>query len=310
MIQKIALTGRYHGQYADIHGNGRDWGAWDNRRIRIGLRGDFLRDYSFNLQMDLSPDSGSTYNGLTDAFLQWRRTFLRVRLGKQPLEYTYEGSVSSNEILTVERSLITETVWKTPEYMTGGTLSGEAGPWVFAVGVFSGDQEKEFSKFNAGYGGLLKAGYDFGPKAGVKKLLLRLDTFYNDSNGANDAFRNFQHSGSISLQLQHGPVGVNTDFIAARGIARQPDVFGLVLMPFFDITARLQAVFRYTFAESSDPNGLALLRRYEQKVSTARGGTIQRLLPGLELLLRPQAQADGQSGIQQHARWDKGWKGV
>ena len=108
--------------------------------------------------MDLSPDSGSTYNGLTDAFLEWRRTFLRVRLGKQPLEYTYEGSVSSNEILTVERSLITETVWKTPEYMTGGTLSGEAGPWVFAVGVFSGDQEKEFSKFNAGYGGLLKAG--------------------------------------------------------------------------------------------------------------------------------------------------------
>jgi phosphate-selective porin OprO/OprP len=285
LVQKIALTGRYHGQYAAIDGNGREWDRWENRRVRIGVRGDFLREFSFDVQMDLSPDSGPTYAGLTDAFFEWRPKSLRARFGKQMLEYTYEGSISSNEILTTERSLITETVWKTPEYMTGATVSGEAGPWSFAAGVFAGDQQKEFSRLDAGYGGLLKAGYDFGPKIGLKKLLFRADYFYNDSNRANNVFRDFQHTGSFSLQLQQGRAGVNTDFLAARGIARQSDVFGLILMPFYDLTDRLQAIFRYTLARSAHPNGLALLRRYEQKVSGGRGDEYHAFYLGLNYYL-------------------------
>lgn len=48
-------------------------------------------------------------------------------------------------------------------------------------------------------------------------------------------------------------------------------MFGLVLMPFYNITDRLQTVLRYTFAMSAHQNGLKLLRRYEQKVATGNG---------------------------------------
>lgn len=106
-------------------------------RIRLGLKGDFLRDFSFNVQVDLSPDSGSLYTGLTDAFFEWRaEKHFQARIGKQTLEYTYEGSISSNEILTTEHSLMTETVWKTPEYITGSTVSGKVGSFTCGSGIF------------------------------------------------------------------------------------------------------------------------------------------------------------------------------
>ncbi|HSR10600.1 MAG TPA: porin [Thermodesulfobacteriota bacterium] len=282
LVQSIAVTGRYHGQYAFIHGNGQEWQRWDNRRIRIGLRGDFLREFSFNTQVDLSPDSGPFYTGLTDAYVEWhpRNTF-RARAGKQTLEYTYEGSVSSNEILTTERSLITENVWKTPEYVTGGTVSGDPGRFIYSAGVFAGDEQKELSRFDAGYGYLLKGGYDFGPKIGVRKALLRSDYFYNDSNPGNTAFRQFRHTGSLSLQLQEGKAGLNTDFIFARGFGGQPDVFGVVLMPFFNFMEKWQAVLRYTWALSAHDNGLSLVRHYEQKVASGKGNEYNAFYLGL-----------------------------
>ncbi len=285
-IHKIALTGRYHGQYAYVHGNSREWDRWDNRRIRLGLRGDFLREFSFNAQVDLSPDSGLLYSGLTDAFFEWYayKPF-RARIGKQMLEYTYEGSISSNEILTTERSLITETVWKTPEYITGSTASFETGSFVYGAGLFGGDQQKEFSRFNAGYGGVLKLGYDFGPRIGLKGALLRADYFYNNGNRGNDAFRNFRHIGSVSLQLQQPQAGINTDLIFGRGLGGQSDVFGLVLIPFYNFTNRLQTVLRYTFALSARHNGLTPLRRYERKVAAGNGDEYHAFYLGLNYYL-------------------------
>jgi hypothetical protein len=54
LVQKVALIGRYHGQYysvdADEFGSGRDW---DNRRTRLGIKADLFRIVSFEVQMNM-----------------------------------------------------------------------------------------------------------------------------------------------------------------------------------------------------------------------------------------------------------------
>lgn len=56
-----------------------------------------------------------------------------------------------------------------------------------------------------------------------------------------------------------------TDFLAAQGLGSQPDVFGFLVMPYYNITEKLQAVLRYAYANSGE-NGLSLTSRYEQKL--------------------------------------------
>lgn len=282
LLQKLALTGRYHGQYYLVDDGESSDDGWDNRRIRVGLKGDFLQQFSFNVQVDLNPDVSPSYTGLTDAYVDWKPSKdFRLRVGKQPVEYTYEGSTSSNEILTIERSLITSTVWPSPEYITGVVASGAVGHWVYAVGGFAGDQEKEFSEFDAGAGILARVGYDFSGSVGLDKALITAGYFYNDGDSGNTAFRKFTNTGSLSLQLAKGRVGVVTDFLAAEGLGSQPDVFGFIVMPYYNITEKLQAVLRYAYASSEGENGLSLTSRYEQKVAAGKGDEHQAVYGGL-----------------------------
>lgn len=254
----------------------------DNRRIRTGLKGDFLQSLSFNVQVDLNPDVNPTCTGLTDAYVEWKPAKeFRLRVGKQPVEYTYEGGTSSNEILTIERSLITSTVWPSPEYITGVVGSGTVGRWVYAVGGFAGDQEKEFSEFDAGAGILARIGYDFSSSVGRDKALITAGYFYNDGDSGNTAFRKFNNTGSLSLQLAEGRVGVITDALAADGLGSQPDVFGLLVISYYNITEKLQVALRYAYANSDGENGLSLTSRYEEKLVTGRGDEHQAVYGGL-----------------------------
>ena len=281
-LQKLALTGRYHGQYYMVDDGDSSDNDWENRRIRVGLKGDFLQDFSFNVQVDLNPDVNPTYTGLTDAYVEWKPSkAFRLRVGKQAVEYTYEGSTSSNEILTIERSIITSTVWPSPEYITGAVASGSVGNWVYAVGGFAGDLEKEFSQFDGGAGILAKIGYDFSGAVGLDKALLVAGYFYNDGDSGNTALRKFSNTGSLSLQLAQGRVGLVTDFLAAEGLGTQPDVFGFLVMPYFNLTEKLQAVLRYTYANSDGDNGLSLASRYEQKLESGKGDEHQAIYGGL-----------------------------
>ncbi|WP_038172217.1 porin [Verrucomicrobium sp. BvORR106] len=282
LIQKLALTGRYHGQYYVVDDGDSSADDWENRRIRIGLKGDFLKEFSFNVQVDLNPDVNPSYTGLTDAYVEWKPAKeFRLRVGKQPVEYTYEGGTSSNEILTIERSLITSTVWPSPEYITGVVASGTVGHWVYAVGGFAGDLEKEFSEFDAGAGILARIGYDFSSSVGLDKGLITAGYFYNDGDSGNTAFRKFNNTGSLSLQLAKGRVGLVTDFLAADGLGSQPDVFGFLVMPYYNITEKLQAVVRYAYANSDGENGLSLTSRYEQKLVSGKGDEHQAVYGGL-----------------------------
>jgi phosphate-selective porin OprO/OprP len=53
-----------------------------------------------------------------------------------------------------------------------------------------------------------------------------------------------------------------------------------MIMPYYNFTAKLQAVARYTYLESSDDNGVRFAR-YENQVVAGRGDQYQEFYAGL-----------------------------
>jgi phosphate-selective porin OprO/OprP len=292
LFQKIAFTGRYHGQYHWADGDtGRDDG-WENRRFRLGFKGRSLEHFAWKIEIDVAkeddddPDESglSLYNGLTDAYIAWNRfNEFHLTVGKHWIRFTQEGATSSNEILTVERSLLVNQVWPAPELITGikaeGGLSG--GHILYRVAAYAGDKQEEFTRFEAGIGYLTSIGYALGKKIGIHGGVVRADWFHNDGDSGNDAFRDYEDIVSLGLELKQGAFGLTTDLILAKGLEDISDVWGFVILPSYDITKHIQLVTRYHHAEADDANGLTAAKRYEQSAGGGTGDNYDAVYLGL-----------------------------
>jgi phosphate-selective porin OprO/OprP len=64
--------------------------------------------------------------------------------------------------------------------------------------------------------------------------------------------------------------GVRADASTGSGYLAQSRVSGVVLMPYYDVTDKLQVVARYTHISSAEPNGVRLAL-YENRVVAGRG---------------------------------------
>lgn len=101
---------------------------------------------------------------------------------------------------------------------------------------------------------------------GVKKVLLLADFVQNDPGVQSNATRSFSQIGSLNFRLDAGRWGLSADAAAGKGALGQSDVAGVVVMPWFNITEKLQMVARYTWLASADPDGLRF-NRYESTVT-------------------------------------------
>jgi phosphate-selective porin OprO/OprP len=273
VLQKFAFSGRYQGQYYWVEGDTGEDHDWENRRLRLGFRGIFARQFSFRVEADFDTDSDPWYTGLTEAYVDWEPSEeFHLAVGKIMVRFTQEGSTSSNEILTFERSLLVTQVWPVPEYATGVSADGKlgGGRFLYRAGVFAGDKQQEFSNFDAGACYLGSVGYDFGKQTGLNRGIVNVDWFHNDGNPGNDAFQDYEDVVSLRSDSKLGNFGLLTDLIFAQGLRNVSDVWGFILLPSYDITKKLQAVIRYQHANSDGPDGLTAIKRYEQ---AAGGGT-------------------------------------
>ena len=256
---------------------------WIVRRLRAGFKAKLFHKLDLHVEADLNAQAPTPlYSRLTDAYIAY--TFCeaaKLTLGKHSAKFTLDGSTSSNELLTIDRNNLSNNIWFTTEYISGISLGGKKGAWQYNAGYFSGGTDtKEFGNFDEGHFALVSLGYDFGKAIGAKKALLRADYVYNDANLKSNATRPFENIGSLTFQLDEGKWGVSTDLTAASGFGTQSDVFGLVIMPWYNITDKLQAVARYTYMESSDPNGIRF-GRYENTISKGKGDEYQEWYAGL-----------------------------
>jgi phosphate-selective porin OprO/OprP len=296
VLNEFRIVGRAHfdSYYEDSNlGWDQDWVV---RRLRLGFKATLFHKLDVHVESDFMPQNlggalyvpDPVYQRLTDAYVAWKFSdAAKLTVGKQSVKFTLDGSTSSNELITIDRNNLSNNLWFPTEYISGVSLSGKVGGWQYNTGIFSGGSiyapqsnfagsSKEFGNFNGGNFWLGSIGYDFAKSLGVKKALLRADYVYNDPDTQSNATRNFSNIGSLNFQFDAGKWGFSTDLAYGNGSLGQSDVFGAVVMPWFNITKKLQVVGRYTYMTSDDPDGLRF-NRYENvlAVNTNKNGTLK-----------------------------------
>jgi len=288
-IQKVALTGRYQGQWHHTDADTGEDDGWENRRWRFGGKIQFLQDFTlkgeFNLDTTNDLSGERFFRDIDSLELDWKisDTF-ELAVGKMKPKITQEYSVSSKKILTFERSLIVNQI--VPDKVWGVAANGDYGKFDWQLGVFSGglDGDYDFPEFDAGVGYNASFGFDLSDESKI-----RFDYIYNDGDEDNNGFEDYDNIFSFNTTTGYDDWGLNTDLIYATGIGDTDDVFGLILLPYYNITKKLQLVGRYQFATSSSDDGIRLQSRYERPAvddgSGDRGDDYHAFYAGLNYYL-------------------------
>jgi phosphate-selective porin OprO and OprP len=293
VVQRVLFTGRFQHDLAIVESDQGDHKESNIRRVRFGPRITFFRDYLFHAEIEVNPQERNPfYVRFTDLYVAWQKNPKSViQVGKQSIPFTQEGATSSKELITIDRSNLANNIWFTQEYMPGVSLSGRAAPWNYRAGVYSsGEKNRELGEFNGGLFTLLLVGYDFGKKLGVREATLTANYLYqhpdHDLTAAqlNNLFtKKVDHTATVHFKLEQPKWGFRGDVSKTSGYSNQPDILGMMAMPYYNFTDKWQAVLRYTFLDS-ESNGL-ILNTYENKIVSGRGDEYRETYVGLNYFL-------------------------
>ena len=273
VVQRVVFTGRYHHDFAAVRADQGDTDEWNVRRMRLGPRITFLRNFLFHTEVEVNPQEHDPfYTRLTDAYVQWSISpALVITVGKHSVPFTQEGATSSRELLTIDRSNLANNLWFGQEYMPGLSIAGRRGLWTYRGSVYSaGAMNREFGEFNGGLFTLALVGYDFSKKLGVREASVTGNYLYQQPDVHNTFTRRYEHITSVHFRFEEGRFGTRGDLSTAVGYLGQRDAWAFMLMPYFNATGKLQFVGRYTFVDSDGNNGVSL-PTYENRVTTGNG---------------------------------------
>jgi phosphate-selective porin OprO/OprP len=282
VVQQVSFTGRFQQDYATVDADEGNLSEWNVRRMRLGPRIKLFRTFTLHGEIELNPqEADPLYVRFTDLYVQWSRNpRLAVTVGKHGVPFTADGSTSSKELVTIDRSNLSNNIWFPQEYMPGVSVSGKTAPWVYRAGVYSaGAANRELGEFNGGAFTLGVLGYDFAKSLGVKEALLTVNYVYQHPDADNTFTRQLDHVVSLNFRYETARWGVRSDVSGASGFLGQSDLWGIMAMPFVNATDKLQFVGRYTFLDSRDPHGIRLAT-YESGVVTRRGDRYDDLYVG------------------------------
>lgn len=287
-VQRFALSGRLQPESAWFdaeQGEFSDEFLW--RRFRFGFKSDVFHDWVLHLEgdFDLSESPGNMYERLTDAYIGWSpMENLDFKFIKQSVGFTLDGATSSKNLLTMQRNDLTNNLWFTREYFAGVGAKGETeGNWDYHVGVFSNEDDDEISRFRAGLFSLVSLGRRIESGPGLASGKVRVDYIYNQQD-IDSGTRPFSHVLSLVTTWEGGDWGLRTDLSGGRGYGEQSDVWGWVVMPFYNFNPRYQLVFRFTFVTSKGDNGVRL-PRYEGRIVDGQGNEYTEAYIGLNVFL-------------------------
>ena len=298
-IQKLAFTGRAQLDYTILEGEGDpaagvtdsdldyDFGGW--RRLRGGFKATVFNHFTLHAEGDFETDENPWYQRLTDAYVAWSPCDeFELKVGKQGMAFTLDGSTSSKELLTIDRNNLSNNLWFTNEYVPGITAGGKIGNWLYNTGVFTqGEEDGEFGNFDGGTSWLASIGYDLSGLTGGDESVVMFDYVYNEETPSNPSLftnRSLGNVFSLNYRYEKDAFGFRGDISYGDGFLGQSDMWGFVVMPYYNITDKLQAVFRYTFIESSDDNGVRYAR-YESEAVGNRGDQYQEAYLGLNYFI-------------------------
>ncbi len=285
-LNELRIVGRLHLDNYRVDSDQGDASDLVVRRARLGAKARLFRKLEAHVETELDLEGAPLYSRLTDAYLAWKFSdAARLTLGKHSVKFTLDGSTSSNELLTIDRSNVANNFWFTDEYIPGVSVSGKSGQWSYYTGVYSGGREdREFGDFDGGWFWVAAAGHDFGDALGLERALVRADFVYNEPDADSDFTKPFENIGALVLVLDGGRWGFSGDLVRGNGFLGQSDAVGVTALPWFSITDRLQLAGRYTFVKSDERNGVRL-NRYENVVTGGKGDRYDELYAGLNYLI-------------------------
>ena len=273
VFQRLRFRGRYQQDFATVDSDEGEHEEWNVRRLRMGLQANMFGSLLLHAEVDLNPqEADPLYVRFTDLYAEWStQPELVVTIGKQAVSFTVDGATSSRELLAIDRSALANNLWFTEEYLPGASVSGTVANWAYIAGAFSaGARNKELGEFSGGVATLGSLGYDFAKSIDAREALASVNYVYQNPDPDNTFTRPFQHIVSLNLRLETTRWGLRSDFSAGSGYFSQSDVWGVMVMPFVNVTPELQVVGRYNFLNSADPNGIRL-GTYENSVVEGRG---------------------------------------
>lgn len=284
LIQKVSIVGRYHGQHLstdlDINGTNYESEYWEHRRFRLGVKVQFLNDFTFyndwNIPNNEALTRGDFFDRIQDMWIKWEPSRgglsdmdFWVMIGKQKQLITREFEESSKYILSVERShIVNEVAFNIP---WGITFGFEGSHLEHSFGIFTQSITPQHAWPDEGYASALyKAVYELNDNTTV-----HFDYLYSNRNAAGSEQGNdtasfgsdYTHVFSLGTETEWDlghcdrKAGLVTDFIVGRdrddqkgsglGDADIPvgeDTYGFVFLPYYDLTQRLQLVGKYAFS--------------------------------------------------------------
>lgn len=313
-IQSFSLEGRLQSQFYYIDGTdqaGNDFNAKENefRRARLGAKVGFLQYFTAKAVVDLVDDQRSSggdlgwgYENFDTATLTFdmKKAFsigsldsLNLTYGRHKFELSTEAFESSNNILTIERSAISNKVYNSAR-PTGLSLQAGKGDWVTTGAIYSAADQNEFINggFNDGiaYFGAL----DY---TGIDKFILRWDAVYNDADVVAGSELNYEWATSFNATYEDGPYGILGTLVLGdngdQAVNRDGNFYGLTVMPWYWIVEdKLQGVVQYSYSGSEESEGIRTNSRYLRDdktnlaaINNGRGDELHTLYAGLNYYL-------------------------
>lgn len=309
ILQEFALQGRYQAQWAAGESSTEDYeqagkGEFigdeiESRRARLGFKSKWFQNWKFEGQIDVDADfendagDSAFYKDIYDLYLTYAPSdALNVSAGKTKVKFTREQEISSKEILTIERSGLSNTLF--PGELTGVWVNGKGiqEHWLYELGVYGNDRQREFSEFNDGAIILAKIGYDYASIAGLDTAVVSLQYMHNTEPGvqytsstwSGSASPSFTDSIALTNDISQGRFGLVTDIVYGFGFEgtatqkgapvaiNQSDVFGISVIPSYFIAEGLQLVGRVQVATSDGADGLKSPGRYDEASLLPTGG--------------------------------------
>lgn len=266
-VKKLAIRGRFQWQFgyvspdSDVEGAPtNDYSTFEIRRLRIGTQGELYQNLKFDFRMNLLPEGANldsaalTYTGIEG---------MDLSVGKTRPVVGMEVATSSTDIITVERSYTANFFDADKNVGIWGT--GDAGPVTFSLGAFNGENENDnvldsdndsHFLYNARVGLELDEYLPDDVSAGIF-----FDTNQNQDNDNDEAYK-FEESYSLGAQVEVGAVGLMGNFLWGTLTEDDADVTGVVVMPWFYVTPKLQLVGQFDMLDSNTSDTIGVQSRY------------------------------------------------
>ena len=260
-VQDMQIRGRVQTQFGyttvDNDEGSSDYSTFEIRRARIGLRNTFLNNYRAQLEANLVPGSSLS---MRSAYIEWRaHKEAYVKAGFDKPFSTMEEDTSSASILTVERSLISNTV--APGAMTGLSVSGDLGGLFYGAGVYNDQANRNPDNTASEYLINLHAGFNLDGIAGDGSKLKILGSYLTSDDASGQL--GYDDVYAIAFHFAQGAFDLRSEYILAENDGDTTS--GFYIMPSVKLSDKLEGVFRYEYAESDKSTGLRAASRYARR---------------------------------------------